>query len=158
MSSDLGDPQPLLIKPGTTSLWHPQGSDGYINFLEGEEVELYCSSTGFNSPFSGNTIFAKCINGLQFSANGGTYNFNQFVCKAFPYHTGRKTGERCYNNGFIIELGFEVGSSSRFIKTYEVCHDEIREENYYAHHFLTPSSMGYQSGKKSLFSATTPIT
>lgn len=142
-----GEPQPLLLRPGTSQFFHPQQRDGIINMNENEQIELYCSG-GFSSPSgAGNTVMASCSTGNQFTFNGVRYNFNQFTCTNYPAHSIRKSGARCFNNGFIVEAGFVVGS--RFVKAYESCFDEVREEVYYAYYQLAPKNDGFQSGKAS---------
>jgi hypothetical protein len=144
----LGEPQPLLIRPATTSWFNPQGSDGIIRLNSNEQLELFCT-TGFSSPAgtAGNSITITCAGGNQFSHNGFTFPFNNFVCNAYPAHTARRTGARCFNNGIIVEIGFEVGSSARFLHVMDVCHDEVTDENYYAKYAFTPANAGFQIGK-----------
>jgi phage-related tail fiber protein len=141
----IGEPQPLLIKPGTSEFVFPTGRHGVISLNENEQIELYCSS-GFASPSgAGSSITATCTTGNQFLYNNARYNFIQFTCTKYPDHIARKSGARCYNNGYVIEHGFVVGS--RFLKVYDSCFDEVREEVYYASYKLTPANDGFQSGK-----------
>lgn len=144
-----GDPQPLLIKPGTSEFFSPSSRDGIIRMNENEQIELYCSSS-FASPAGAGTgsILATCTTGNQFLFNNARYNFNQFQCSAFPAHTARKSGARCYNNGYVIQHGFAAGS--RFLNVFDSCHDEVREETYYAYYQLKPANDGFQTGKRAL--------
>lgn len=87
---------------------------------------------------------ATCTSGNQFLYNNARYNFNQFSCTNFPAHTARKSGARCYNNGYIVQHGFVVGS--RFLNVFDSCHNEAREETYYASYQLRPENDGFQSG------------
>ncbi|CRK98271.1 CLUMA_CG011633, isoform A [Clunio marinus] len=144
VNGDLGEPQPLLIRPGMSEFFFPSGRDGIITMNENEQIELYCSS-GFDSPSNaGNTVMASCTTGNQFLFNGIRYNFIQFSCKSYPVHVARESGARCYNNGYIVKHGFDVGN--RFLNVYDSCHDKVREENYYSYYQLTPANDGYQAG------------
>lgn len=143
-----GEPQPLLIKPGTSEFYNPTGRYGMISVNEGQSIELYCSGE-FASPAGASySIMATCTTGNQFLHNGARYNFIDFACKAFPAHTVRKTGGRCYNNGYVLEAGFIV--DSRFLNVYNSCFDEVREEVYYSSYKLTPENDGFQSGNRNL--------
>jgi hypothetical protein len=133
------------LKPSTSTLFHPTTKDGIIRLSDGQQIELYCSS-GFAAPSgAGNSIMATCTSGNQFSFNGNRYSFSTFACTTFTEHSARKSGARCYNNGYIIEHGFPVGS--RFVKVYDSCHDEVTEANYYTIFKFTPASDGYQKSK-----------
>jgi hypothetical protein len=141
--------QPLLIRPGSTQFYDPQGSDGIINFNANQQLELYCS-TSFASPagIATSSITVTCSSGNRFTYNSATFDFSNFYCSAYPYHTARKTGGRCYNNGYEVEIGFEVGT--RFLRIMTVCHDEVVEENFYSKYRLTPASVGYQTGRETI--------
>lgn len=148
VNGDLGEPQPLLIIPGTTEFFNPQGSDGIIRLNNNQQLELYCS-TGFASPgASSNSIIITCTSGNLFLYSGSAFSFNTFTCSVYPIHKARKTGGRCFNNGYEVEIGFEVGSASRFLQVMTLCHDEITEETYYVKHKFTPASAAYQVGTR----------
>lgn len=145
VNGDLGEPQPLLLRPGTSQIFYPSSRAGIVNLNDNEQIELYCSS-GFAAPSGAtNSIIATCTTSNQFLFNGNRYNFITFACNGFVAHTARKTGARCYNNGYVVEHGFPVGSD-RFVKVYDVCHDEVSEANYYASYKFTPANDGFQSG------------
>ena len=140
-----GEPQPLLLRPGTTEIFHPSGRNGIITLNVNEQIELYCSK-GFASPSrSEKTIIATCTSGNLFSYNNLDYEFKSFFCTAFTAHAAQKSGARCFNNGYIIEHGFPV--ESRFVKVFESCHDEVTEENYYSYYKFTPANDGFQTGR-----------
>jgi hypothetical protein len=140
-----GEPQPLLIRPGTSTLFYPATKSGVISLTANQQIELYCSGS-FTSPAGATgSITVSCTTLNQFLYNNVRYNFNQFYCSGFVASAARKSLTRCYNNGFIIEHGFSVGT--RFIKTYDTCHNNVREETYYAKHSFTPANAGYQSGE-----------
>lgn len=154
MNGDLGEPQPLLIKPSTTEFFDPQGADGIIRLTSNQQLELYCSS-GFSSPggISSNSITITCTSGNRFLYSSTAFAFNAFICTAYPAYSARKTGGRCYNNGYEVEIGFEVGSAARFLRMISLCHDEVTEETYYTKYRFSPGNAGYQIGnfKNSMF-------
>lgn len=141
VNGDLSEPQPLLIKPGTAAFVYPEDKTGIIYLDDKQEIELYCSS-GLNVPSSaGNSVQAKCIDGNLFEVDGISYSFSNFTCNSYPYHTTRKTTSRCFNDAIMIDIGFDLGE--RFLKVFEVCHDESTEETYFARYQLTPASEGF---------------
>lgn len=71
--------------------------------------------------------------------------FNNYMCKAYPTHTAKETGGRCYNNGYLVQVGYQV--DTRFLKVLEVCHDKVTEETYYTKHRFSPANSKYQTGK-----------
>lgn len=146
----MGEPQPLLIKPGTTEFFDPQGSDGIIRLNNNQQLELFCSG-GFTNPAGASgSITVTCTSGNQFSFSGTSFPFSSFVCSAYPIHIARRTGGRCFNNGVEVEIGFEVGSSARFLQVMSLCHDEVTEETYFVKHKFTPANAAFQIGKKEL--------
>lgn len=142
VNGDLSDPQPLLIKPGTSAFVYPENKTGIIYLDDEQEIEIYCTS-GLKVPDGvGNSALAKCVYGNLFEVHGVSYSFKDFTCNSIPFHSTRKTGARCFNDGAVVEIGFEV--DSRFLKVLEVCHDELSEETYYAKYQLTPASEGLE--------------
>lgn len=101
--------------------------------------------SGFQSPAGADTLIqVTCTAGNLFSYNGYKLGFKNYICKAYPYHTAKKNGARCYNNGVLIDIGYEV--QTRWLHVMTVCHDEVTEENYYAKHRFTPANAKFQSG------------
>lgn len=133
-----------MIRPGTSQLFYPPTKTGIISLNLNEQIELYCS-TNFATPSgAGTTVLATCSSSNQFVYNNNRYDFKSFACTGFTASQAKKTSTRCYNNGYIIEHGFPVGS--KFVKIYEACHNDVREETYYVKHAFTPANAGYQSG------------
>lgn len=140
VNGDLSDPQPLLIKPGTSTFIYPEDRAGIVYLDDNQEIEIYCTS-GLRVPAGvGNSAIAKCINGNMFEVAGTLYSFRNFTCNSIPFHTTRKTTTRCFNGGIKIDIGFDLGT--RFLKVLDVCHDESSEETYFAKYQLTPASEG----------------
>lgn len=145
INGDLSDPQPLLIKPGTSAFLYPNNRTGIVYLDFEEEIEIYCTGSGLKIPAgAGNSAVVKCVEGNLFEFNGTSFSFINFSCNVIPYHTTRKTGGRCFNNGTSVEVGFDL--ENRFLKVFEVCHDEVSEETYYAKYQLTPASEGSFDG------------
>lgn len=140
INGDLSDPQPLIVRPGTAAFVYPEDKSGVVHIENGGEVEIYCTA-GLKVPEGvGNSAIVKCVDGNQYEVDGIAYNFKDFTCKSIPYHVARKTGRKCFNNASEVEIGFDLGN--RFLKVYEVCHDEVTEETYYAKYQLMPASSG----------------
>ena len=140
---DLGDRQPLLIRPGTSEFFYPNDRIGFIRMRYNEKMELFCSN-GFASPLGvgTNLITISCSFGNRFNINGTLYKFNEFNCRNFVEHTTIRTNISCYNDGSLIDIGFHV--ESRFMKIMSVCHNERREQSYYSQYQLTPISIAFQ--------------
>lgn len=77
--------------------------------------------------------------------DGRFANFSDVTCKAYPYHTARKTGQTCANgDGVEIEIGFDIGS--KFLSFIDICQDEVQEKSFYSHIKMSALNYGYQSG------------
>lgn len=140
VNEDLSDPQPLIIKPGTSDFLYPEDKTGIVYLADGDSVEVYCTSA-FKVPEGvGNSVIAQCVDGNLFEVNGASYTFKEFSCTSIPYHTTRKTGGKCFNDAIMVDIGFDLGD--RFLKVLEVCHDQVTEETYFAKYQLTPASEG----------------
>jgi DNA/RNA endonuclease G (NUC1) len=109
-------------------------------------MELFCTN-GFASPseISGNLIRISCSTGTIFRFSGIFYNLNEFTCRNWPTSVAQKrvTTNRCFNQGTIVDVGFQV--ENRFLKVFTSCHDPRTEENYYTEYQLTPSSDGQET-------------
>lgn len=138
------------MKPGTTEFFNPQGTDGIIRLNNNEQLELYCSGAFASPGGASGSITVTCTGGNQFSYSTGSFPFSSFVCNEYPTYIARRTGARCFNNGIVVEIGFEVGSTARFLEVMNLCHDEVTEETYYVKHKFTPANAAYQIGKKKL--------
>lgn len=149
IGTDMGTPQPLRIRPGTSQWFHPATRNGRINMNANQEMELFCT-TGFATPagITGNSINVACQTGTTFRYNNVNYTFKEFTCRDWPTSTPRRRigTARCFNNGIYVDVGFTVGA--RFIHTYTVCHDLMTEVNYFSQYSLSPASDGHESGAK----------
>lgn len=140
INRDLGtSPQPLYIKPGTEEFFHPANSHGFFEMTANQEIELFCSNS-FATPSGVNTnlIRVSCSSGTRFLFNGISYNLNEFSCRNWPVSVAqrRPTITRCFNQGTIIDVGFQV--NERFLRVYSSCHNQKTEENHYTEYQLTP--------------------
>ncbi|XP_073841495.1 uncharacterized protein [Musca autumnalis] len=141
VSGDLNDPAPLLTKFGTLE-WIEPNPSGVVELKAGESIDMYCSKS-FVAPFTNQVkVTANCHGGFTYLVEGQKYNFSDFSCSAWPVHTVRRTGRSCNGGTDLLEVGFDV--SDGFLRTMDVCHDEVNEVTRYVHHVLTPSSNGYQ--------------
>jgi hypothetical protein len=140
VNGDLSDPQPLIIKPGTSAFIYPEDKTGIVYLNDSEEIEIYCTS-GLKVPSGvGNSAIVKCVEGNHFAVDNVDYSFKNFTCNSIPTHTTRKSGGKCFNDAIRVEIGFDLGN--RFLKVLEVCHDEVTEVTYFAKYQLTPASEG----------------
>lgn len=141
VNEDLSDAQPLIIKPRTAAFVYPKDRTGIVYLDDDQEIEIYCTS-GLKVPAGivGNSTIAKCSAGNLFAIEGTLYSFKDIACNSIPFHTTRHVGNRCFNNAKVIQVGFDLGD--RFLKVFDVCHDETSEETYYAKYRLTPASQG----------------
>lgn len=130
----------MIIKPGTAAFLFPENRTGIVYLADGDEVEVYCTSALKAPAGVGNSVIAKCVDGNLFEVNGVPYTFKDFSCTSIPSHTTRKTGGKCFNDGIMVDIGFDLGD--RFLKVLEVCHDAVTEETYFAKYQLTPAAEG----------------
>jgi hypothetical protein len=139
VNADLSEPQPLLIRPRASAFVYPNDRAGLVHLDDGEEIEIYCSDGLVAPSGAGNSAIVRCVDGNQFAFNGLSYDFKNFSCNSYPFHTTRRRG-KCFNEATRIEIGFDLGN--RFVKVLEVCHDEVTEETFFAKFQLTPASEG----------------
>lgn len=156
VNNDLGDPQPLLLKPGLTGTGHdayyqpnPSGGDS-IEFQEGETLHLACPGgelriTGATT--GSETGDAVCSGGKSFTINGKTVPFSQLTCTKQPFHEAKYTGVNCAGTNYKeIEVGFQIETSQRFLRVLRICFDDVAQTTIYSEFNLTRSIGGYQSG------------
>lgn len=87
----------------------------------------------------------KCTENNEFLHDKIKYSFVDFECYSkLPLNVARRTEKRCYNDAIVIEVGFEV--QDRFLKLFEICHDEKIEQTYYTSYQLLPASPHIESG------------
>lgn len=148
---DLGNPQPLYIKPNSTEIFHPTDHSGTLKLERSQQIELFCTN-GFVSPraiVDRNLVTLECAYENLFNMNGRSFHFNEFSCRKNPYFSvrQRKQGqdERCFNNSTFLDIGYEV-NTQRFIVVFTVCFDPIKEQTYYAKYRLTPANISPQQG------------
>lgn len=141
LSSDLGEPQPLLINPETNEFLVPTAGDGFIEIEQDENIILYCSR-GFSAPFKGDTIVATCISGTEFLAQDEEVEFHELTCTRLPEHSTRRTRQQCIG-GEIVQIGFEFGEE-KWLNLMDVCHDEEKGATLWVHYYQNPENQGYQ--------------
>lgn len=109
-------------------------------------MEIFCTN-GFSSPkgIERDLISVICAFGNKFEVNGRLYNFNEFTCRKYPTHTARRRPtSRCFNNGTLVDIGFEVGK--RFLNVLTLCHNPSTEQTYYSKYRLSPANVAAQQG------------
>lgn len=141
--TELKNPQPLLIEPGTSE-FYPFSDSGYVVVAVDKEIEFACTSS-LDSPLSGKSATAKCVGGSTFKIGNKEYDVSAIKCTSWPSFVGKKSGSSCNGGTTLINVGFEL-SNSRFAKQYEVCFNENEEVTRYVHHTLDPGSNYYATG------------
>jgi hypothetical protein len=152
INNDLPEPQPLLLIPGGSLDGHgfylPEGADGLITLATGQKVLLACpgNTNGFSNTTIGlRTALATCVSGTTFSVNSVSYNFSNFACKSYPFHTARYSGSICYDGTKRhIEVGFEVESD--FYKLMDICFDRVLYTTLYVKANIVSGIAGFQKG------------
>lgn len=145
IGKDLGIPQPLYIRPGTSEFFHPSDRSGMLTMEKSQQIELFCTN-GFSHPhqLERHLVSISCVRGSKFHLNGRTYNLNEFTCRKYPLHTAQRRPQRCFNDGILVDIGFRV--EQRFLTVMTVCHDPSTEQTYYSQYQLTPANVAAQQG------------
>ncbi|XP_059608101.1 uncharacterized protein LOC132255944 [Phlebotomus argentipes] len=142
---NVGDPQPLFLRPNTSEFFLPTASNGIMRLSAGEQIELFCST---HFPLFGTnvqTIFATCVSADTFSVNGAHHQISRLTCSGYPTHTARNTGRQCHGSGSrLTEIGFAV--RERFFHLFDVCHNTGTSTTFYTHFWLRPGNQGFQRG------------
>lgn len=149
-NGDLGEPQPLLLKPNWTewdAFFLPEDTSGTITFGYGDPVNLACPGStlivdDWETTLTSGT--ATCVSGTRFSIFGQTVSFDTITCSSYPWHTARYSGRGCWGGFREIEVGFQVGDG--FLKHLEICFDDERQSSVYSRFNLTSAIGGYQHG------------
>lgn len=143
LNSDLGEPQPLLLRPNTSEFLFPRTSAGIIRLNRNAAVELYCSS-GFRGIQAGTTIIATCLGGTNFRVNNEEVEFGDIACnRGNPDHTARRTNRTC-PGGEIAQIGYSIGQ--RWLNLMDICQNEAASVTHWVHHFQNPWNRGSQRG------------
>jgi hypothetical protein len=78
-------------------------------------------------------------------SNSVTFNFSNFACRNYPFHTARYSGCSCYNGkNRHIEIGFDV--ESEFYKLIDVCFDDVVYTTLYVKATVVSGIAGFQKG------------
>ncbi|XP_022903824.2 uncharacterized protein [Onthophagus taurus] len=150
INNDLGDPQPLVIKPnggvGQEAFYQPTSGDKIV-LNDGDVVEVACPNNNLViDGVSGNRVDEAICNGGKFDIDGQTVYFSDITCKSNPYHVAKKIEDAtCTNGKTPFEIGFEV-DENRFLKIIDICFDEDLQTTLYSRFDLPRSIGGYQSG------------
>ncbi|KAJ6645415.1 hypothetical protein Bhyg_00621 [Pseudolycoriella hygida] len=143
INEDLGNPQPLLIVPNKSEFYVPQNKIGDITLQPDEQIELFCSEK-FKFPESiSDTIVVSCIRNSTVLHNKLPIDFKSIKCDTNVYHTTRPTYQLCFNDSYLIQIGFNV-SNGRFLDIIDVCFNTVLETTLYTHHIQMPQNIGFQ--------------
>jgi hypothetical protein len=104
INNDLPEPQPLLFIAGSSKDGHgfflPEGGDGIVTLAAGQKMLLGCPGNDnifSNTNIGLRTANATCDSDTIFSVNSVSYNFSNFACRTYPFHTARYSGSTCYD-------------------------------------------------------------
>lgn len=138
INTQAGSPQPLYIRPGTAEFFHPSDRRGLIELSVNQQMEMFCVQ--FSSPIDVfGSITVECVSGTNFRFNGEVFDFSLFSCRNWPTSTAvRRTSPRCFNNGVLVDVGFQV--NARFMTVFTSCHDPVLETNHYTQYQLMSRS------------------
>jgi len=151
INNDLPEPQPLLLIPGGSKDGHgfylPDGADGNVTLAAGQTVLLACpgANNGFNNTKLGTKpAIATCDSDTTFYVNSVSYNFSNFACISYPFHTARYSNSSCYDGTKRhIEIGFEV--ETHFYKLMDVCFDDVLYTTLYVQATIVSGIDGHQT-------------
>ena len=121
-------PQPVYLRPNLPQFFYPANRQGQIQMTANQNMEMWCSGPWTNFAGAPNLITAQCVSGQTFRYNGQNFNFNQFRCNAWPTFTTRRSTTRCFGNGILVDVGFQIGT--RWLHVFTSCHDTVLETNW----------------------------
>ena len=146
VTGGLGEPQPLILNPGTATFKRSSDTKGTLSFESNEAVLLACPGSGNYLTVAGSgvqQVTATCSEGTTFVVNGAKHAFSALKCNSYPTHVQRSAGS-CLTSKTLIEIGFVV--STGFAKLIEVCHDTTLHHTHYTKFTLTSDAAGSQTG------------
>ena len=152
VNKTLPEPQPLLLIPGGSKDGHgfylPEGADGIFTLAAGQTVILACpgANNGFiNTNLGTKPVVATCDSDTTFYVNSVSYDFSNFACRSYLYHTARYSNGTCYDGTKRhIEIGFQV--EAHFYKLIDVCFDDVIYTTLYVEATIVSGIAGFQSG------------
>ncbi|ETN61458.1 deoxyribonuclease I [Anopheles darlingi] len=140
-----GPEQPLILVPASEKFLYPIDETRKIEFEAGQSVELACRD-GFKMFPTIREITVECVSGLQFRYGGTPYTISDFSCTNYWLSSARVTQRRCHNDSVIVQVGFNLVASNRWVNVFDVCYDEKLYHTHYVLHKMTRANGGYQSG------------
>ncbi|KAF9824241.1 hypothetical protein SFRURICE_019921 [Spodoptera frugiperda] len=151
INGDLGQPQPVYVR--SNRLLAPNGNTGQIRLNTGEQVVIACTGSGRtirhpNIAASRNVATATCVSNNLVSGAGwlnGNGAFGQLTCSAHSNEEAQRTTTRCFNNNFVIRVGFIVNNV--FHSLYWSCFDQNRLEVLLARMLFTKLALTDLTGK-----------
>lgn len=143
INKHLSNPQPLLIVPEKNQFYLPQNKLGEILLQPNEQIELFCSERFLFPASNLNTIIVSCIENDIVLHDKSPIDFKSIKCKSHAFHTARQTYQSCYNDSYLIQIGFNL-SNERFLDIIDVCYNTALETTLYTHHIQMPQNIGFQ--------------
>nr|XP_049697507.1 hemicentin-2-like [Helicoverpa armigera] len=135
LKKDFPEKHPLMY---SSSLSWPafQVTEGFMIIPKAEYFYFNCPEKFANFP-SGAHVMAFCERDNQIKIRGINYNFEDLKCNEEVKPDIMETGFECLpGNTQYIQIGFRV--HNEFLKVYEVCYDNDKNEPLFAKHKLSP--------------------
>ncbi|EDW04666.1 GH22462 [Drosophila grimshawi] len=104
-STEMKNPQPLLIKPGTSEFF-PFSATGFVDVEYDKTIEFHCTSS-LDSPLSGKFVTAKCVGGTTFKVGDKQHDISAIKCTSWPAFVAKKSGAKCNGGTTLVNVGFE---------------------------------------------------
>ncbi|XP_059061998.1 uncharacterized protein LOC131854846 isoform X1 [Achroia grisella] len=150
VNGDLGrQSQPVYIRNNNYVV--PTGNSGVINLNTEDQILVACTGSGRiqhpNILYPVQTATATCVRNNLVSGNewlNGTGQFSELTCSAPNVPDAVATNNRCFNNNFVIRVGYIVNNV--FYPLYWSCFDQNRLEVLYVWYEQNPENAVYQHG------------
>ncbi|KAL6262123.1 hypothetical protein P5V15_007223 [Pogonomyrmex californicus] len=143
--ADLKEPQPLLLKQDDgIKFWYPD-DDGKLRVNAGESFYLACPGREnyLKNRGWGNLVEAVCIKNKVFYMNDVRQYLRSLSCNSHAEHYARyMDSPPCLDRYTPIEIGFNVNGT--FIRTIEICRDNVTYTTYYTKFKMTKTIENYQ--------------
>nr|QCF41178.1 DNA/RNA non-specific nuclease 1 [Cylas puncticollis] len=126
--------KPLLRDPTSKTIILPDAAGSSVITLKtGNRIEIDCPGANIllDSLSLGEITDAVCISGTIFNIQNKRVEFGSVVCSRRITSIARYTGDKCFEKGKEIEVGFQF-SDGEFVKQMTTCFDENTREVYYS--------------------------
>ncbi|XP_065226768.1 uncharacterized protein LOC135850009 [Planococcus citri] len=125
----------LILKNQPTPQFLYPDQRNQIHIAKDAEIRISCADKYLDNVFYAKEVTAKCIKNdsirIKYHILGKKdTQLDKLECKAKPQLASRSTGKRCYSNGVVNEIGYQLGKS--FLKIFSICWDDFEEKTVYS--------------------------